>query len=63
MGKKKKTLKKQKNSENPLGVMVMIVVKRHKFKSWSRLFAFHIALILLEKGMNPTFLPLAMDKQ
>ena len=34
------------------GVMVIVVVKwtrRHEFKSWTRLIAFHIALILLGK--------------
>ena len=34
------------------GVMVIVVVKwtrRHEFKSWTRLIAFHIALIPLGK--------------
>ena len=31
------------------GVMVIIVGNRHKFKSWPRLIAFHIALIPLGK--------------
>ena len=32
------------------------------FKSWTRLIAFHIALIPLGKGMNPIILPPAMGK-
>ena len=31
-------------------------------KSWTRLIAFHIALIILGKGINPTILPPAMGK-
>ena len=30
--------------------------RRHEFKSWTRLIAFHIALIPLGKGMNPIIL-------
>ena len=33
--------------------------RRHEFKSWTKLIAFHIAL---GKGMNPIILPLAMGK-
>ena len=33
--------------------------RRHEFKSWTRLTAFHIAL---GKGMNPIILPPAMGK-
>ena len=36
--------------------------RRHEFKSWTRLIAFHIALIPLGKGMNPVILPPAMGK-
>ena len=36
--------------------------RRHEFKSWTRLIAFHIALITLGKGMNPIILPPAMGK-
>ena len=38
---------------------VMKWTRRHKFKSWTRLIAFHIAL---GKGMNPITLPPAMGK-
>ena len=33
--------------------------RRHEFKSWARLIAFHITL---GKGMNPIILPSAIDK-
>ena len=36
--------------------------RRHEFKSWTRLIAFHIALIPLGKGMNPIIIPPAMGK-
>ena len=36
--------------------------QRHEFKSWTRLVAFHIALLALGKGMNPITLPPAMGK-
>ena len=38
----------------------MIIVVRNRiieFKSWTRLFTFYFALILLRKGMNPSILP------
>ena len=35
--------------------------RRHEFKSWTLLIAFHIALTL-GKGMNPVILPAAMGK-
>ena len=31
------------------GLMVIVVENRHEFKSWTRLIAFHIALIPLGK--------------
>ena len=34
----------------------------HEFKSWTRLIAFHIALIPYAKGMNPIILPPAMGR-
>ena len=37
-------------------------IRRHEFKSWTRLIAFHIVLIPLRNGMNPIILPLAMGK-
>ena len=37
-------------------------IRRHKFKSWTRLIAFHIALIPLGKVWNPIILPPAMGK-
>ena len=65
----------------PVGVMVIVARKwtrRHEFKSWTWLIAFHIALIplgkvwiqlfslhstnTLGKGMNPIILPPAMGK-
>ena len=36
--------------------------RRHEFKSWTRLMAFHIALIPFEKGMNSIILPPARGK-
>ena len=41
--------------------MVVVVGNGHsEFKSSTKLIAFHIALIPLEKGMNPIILPPAM---
>ena len=45
------------------GVMVIVVGNGHgdtSSNSWTRLIAFHIALIPLGKGMNPIILPPAM---
>ena len=36
--------------------------RRHEFKSWPRLIAFHIALNTLGKGVNPIILPPVMGK-
>ena len=42
-------------------IMVIVVGNGHKFKSWTRLFEFHIALILSGR-MNPIILPPAIGK-
>ena len=47
------------------GVIVIVRRKwtrRHEFKCWTRLIAFHLALIPLGKCMNPFILPPAMGK-
>ena len=36
--------------------------RRHEYKSWAKLIAFHIALITFGKGMNPIIFPRAMCK-
>ena len=45
------------------GVMIIIIGNGHgdtKFKSWTRLIAFHIGTNTLGKGMNPIILPPVM---
>ena len=46
------------------GVMVIVVGNglAIRVQSWTRLFSFHIAPNIIEKGMNPTILPPAMDR-